>query len=154
MIIILDASAVINGLPVQYLEAKQITTSAVLDEVKSKKGKAILELALDLDRIEIYAPKKDYVEEVVRSVKEVSDNLSKNDIDLLALALEYNASVATDDYGIQNIAKKLGIEYITVQEAGIKEVFHWQYYCPGCRKVYEKAGTCGVCGTELKRKRR
>lgn len=151
MIIILDASAIINGLPVQYLDAKQITTSAILDEVNKRE---LVELALALEKIEVYAPKKNYIEEVVHSVKEASDNLSKNDIDLLALALEYNAPIATDDYGIQNIAKKLGIEYITVSEEGIKEVFHWQYYCPGCRKEYEKEGTCAVCGTELKRKRK
>ena len=150
MDIILDSSAIINGFDVDYSLDRLITTPAVVKELGKR------EVMVDFEKIEERKAKQEFVEEVEKEVETTKDALSKQDVALLALALEFKqseeVSIATDDYGIQNIAKKLGIKFIPVSEAGIKKVFHWQYYCPACKKRYEKFETCDVCGTKLKRK--
>ena len=45
---------------------------------------------------------------------ETKDNLSKADEEVLALALVFEAEIATDDYGIQNVAQKLGINMLVM----------------------------------------
>lgn len=138
--LVLDASAVIN----EFSEpaARLLTTLAVSKELGDR----------DLGEIEVREPKQEFVENVSAAVKEANDNLSEQDIGLLALAIEFSATVVTDDYGIQNIATKLGVEHVVVAQDGITEVLHWGYYCPGCRRKYNKAGTCETCGMELKRR--
>jgi UPF0271 protein len=64
-------------------------------------------------------------------------------------------TIISDDYSIQNIATKLGIESKGLASMGIKKVIEWRIYCPGCKKNYEKTSidkTCLVCGTTLMRK--
>ena len=86
--------------------------------------------------------------------------LSQADIEVLALALQLkslgeNPTVVTDDYSMQNVANKLGIEFSPLTTFGIKYRFKWILYCPACRKKYPpdyKPKKCEICGTELKRK--
>ncbi|MFH1424756.1 MAG: PIN domain-containing protein [archaeon] len=139
MKLVLDASAIINGFSE---EGELMTTLAVSKEIGDR----------DIGEVVVRNPKEEFVQIVAEKVKEKNDNLSEQDIGLLALALEFKAQVVTDDYGIQNIAKLLGIKFIPIAQEGIKEVLKWQYYCPGCRKHYKQDGVCGVCGTGLKRR--
>jgi UPF0271 protein len=156
--IILDASAIINGLPSGAIAEQQVTTPAVMDEVQEKRWEGILKLAFDIEKIEVRLPTEEKQNEILALMQETKDKLSDTDVQLLALTLELSQSevvaIATDDYGIQNIAKKIGLKFIPVGEEGIKKVISWQYYCPACRKKYDKEGSCEVCGTALKRKPR
>ena len=155
-IYVLDASAIINGLPSGAIAEKQVTIPAVMDEVQEKRWEGMLKLAFDVEKVEIRMPSEEKINEVWSVVQETKDKLSETDIQLLALAFELSLKndivIATDDYGIQNVAKKIGLKFIAVGEEGIKKVIVWQYYCPGCRKKYDKEGICEVCGTKLKRK--
>jgi len=149
--IVLDTSAIINGLKPEYENAKFITLPVVLDELQGRTE--WLHLAFDTGKIEMRQAESEFVDKVNDAVEETSDTLSVADIFLLALALEHSAAIATDDYGIQNVAKKLGIEFIPVGEKGIEKVISWQYYCPACKRKYSKEKkVCGVCGSSLKRK--
>jgi len=88
--------------------------------------------------------------------------LSETDKQILALALELKGSgstprIVTDDYSIQNVATKLGIEFASLATFGIRRLLEWVRYCPACRREYpaDYASTrCTVCETELKRKPR
>lgn len=150
--VVVDSSAIINGFNLLSFGQKFVTTPAVVDEVRGRRKIEKLRLALDLDAVEQRFPKNEFLEKIRNAAKETNDTLSKQDEGLVALALEFNAEIATDDYGIQNVAAKLGLKIIAVGERGIREILKWQYYCPGCKKKYERVGICNICGTKLKRR--
>ena len=84
-----------------------------------------------------------------------SSRLSKTDMEVLALALELKAALATDDYSIQNLASVLGVEYLPMNMKGISKVVRWNYLCTGCGKVFkEPQPDCPVCGSALRTTRR
>lgn len=84
-----------------------------------------------------------------------SSRLSRTDIEVLALALELKAAVATDDYSIQNLASVLGVEYMPMSMKGITKVVRWNHLCTGCGKVFkEPHPDCPVCGSTLRTTRR
>jgi UPF0271 protein len=97
-------------------------------------------------------------EENIRKIKDMAEKtgdlekISKADIQVLALAKETKSSIISDDYNIQNIAKKMGLNYIPVLSKGIKEFFVWKKYCPSCKRHFKsELKECPVCGARLKR---
>lgn len=163
--IVLDASAILNSIGF-YENAELLTISEVIEEIKNSKSSSELALALELEKINIVVPKKEFIEKIEKEAKKTNDTLSETDVKLLALSYELSAldmkspqpfansevAIATDDYGIQNLAKKLKIKFIPVFEQGIKKVIEWQFYCPACKKKAENYGKCEVCGSRIKRK--
>jgi len=142
-VLIVDASAVMNDFATKYSSYRLITTTKVVKELKSRG---------EIEDIEEHIPKPDLIKFVSITNKDLSDKASEADKELLALALEFRAPVVTDDYGIQNIAKKLGIDFIPVAQEGIKNIISWEYYCSGCRRKSGKSGVCKACGGRIKRK--
>jgi len=146
---VLDTSAII------YLEDfrkfdKIFTTSSVLSEVKDQ----ITELKLPAIGAKILEPSKKAVDKIKAVSKKTGDleKLSQTDIEVLALAKELDATVVSDDYNIQNVAKKIGLKYISVFSKGIKELFTWGKFCQNCKKYFgNEARKCPVCGSELRR---
>lgn len=113
-------------------------------------------------KVRILKPKDNFFQEILEASKKVGDmrNLSKADLQVLALALELksigkNPLIITDDYSIQNVANKIDVEFSPLITFGIKFRFKWVLYCPACYKKYPadfEFKICGICGTELKRK--
>jgi len=154
--VILDASAIINGFEAYNLDIRAYTCDKVIEEVKSS-SKESLNLAIDLDKINIQNPSSESVSKVKSQLDITNDQLSGTDIDLIALTLDlsqtYSVSIVTDDYGIQNIAKKLNLVFISIEEKGIKKVIEWKYYCSACFKEASKdQKECSICGSRIKRK--
>ena len=88
-------------------------------------------------------------------VSKTGDTLSEADIGILALALDLDGVLYTDDYGIQNVARKLGIDVRSIITEGVKEEFIWRKVCKGCKKMYPmdyKEEICEICGGILERK--
>ena len=89
--------------------------------------------------------------------------LSKIDLGILALSINLKKTLVTDDYRLQNLAEKAGIEWKTVSTKGIKELWKWELRCIACKKIYSQPGKpnqkksdwgeCEDCGSELKLKR-
>lgn len=146
---VLDTSAII------YLEDFRkfneiFTTSSVLSEVKDR----TTELKLPAIGAKVLEPSRKVVDDIRAVAKKTGDleKLSHTDIEVLALAKEIDATVVSDDYNIQNVAKKIGLKYISVFNKGIKELFTWKKFCPNCKKYFgNEIGKCPVCGSELKR---
>jgi UPF0271 protein len=93
----------------------------------------------------------------IKKVKEAAQRtgdagrISSTDLDVLALALDMEAVLLTDDYSIQNLAAYLGIVYRPVGMKGIKRVLKWKYKCIGCGRVFdEKIKECPICGSSLR----
>lgn len=77
--------------------------------------------------------------------------LSATDIDVVALAYETGAFIATDDFALSNTAQHMGLRVIPLQQRKAKRR-KWRYRCSGCGRYYNEPGLCEVCGLEIKRK--
>lgn len=94
------------------------------------------------------------VEEAARKSGDLG-RLSPVDMTVLALALDMNGTIWSDDYSIQNVARIMGIGFKPVGMKGIQKVVKWNYRCLGCGKWYkERMPECPICGAGMKACRR
>jgi UPF0271 protein len=161
--IVLDTSAFIAGFDPMVVPEKQYTVPEVKNELNSGSMPWMrFNAAIENGKVSILKPKDSFFQEVLEASKKVGDirYLSEADLQVLALALELksrgsNPLIVTDDYSIQNVANKIGVEFTSLMTFGIKFRFKWMLYCPACYRKYPpdyKSKDCEVCGTELKRK--
>ena len=151
---ILDASAFYAGVPFRS-ENDCYTTSLVYEEIKHiKKNHDALGTLLETNRLKIMDPDKESINSAVRYAKETGDfqQLSKQDISVIALCINLNGLIITDDFAITNVAKNIGLKSSSIMTAGIQDVGRWIHYCPGCRTNHTSGRECPNCGTPLKRK--
>lgn len=151
---VLDASAFYAGVPFGS-PGPYRTTLLVYEEIKHiKKDHDALGVLIEMGRLEIRDPGTDYTKKAIHAAKKTGDfhQLSRQDISVLALALETNGQIITDDYAVANTAENLGIKTSSVMTIGIRDAGRWIYYCPGCKTRQDTKTKCDVCGTLLKRK--
>jgi UPF0271 protein len=151
---VLDSSAIIHS-DNDFSEGGFVTTNSVLSELISDTVKLVLEQALRVGFISVRDPKGEYIEEVKKAAKETGDiaALSVADLEILALTLETNGEMWSDDYAAQNVAKKMGLKYKPTAKEGIKNELIWTKVCPSCNKKYNlEKNVCDVCGAALKKK--
>jgi endoribonuclease Nob1 len=162
-VMVLDTSAFVGGFDPFSIGEEQVTPPLVEEEIKSNTMRKIrFNTAVESGRIRIIEPAPEYVDKVRTTATLAGDSfyLSETDIQVLALALELktrgdNPQIVTDDYSIQNVAKKLELNFVSMITFGIRRFLNWIRYCPACHKKYPanyKETTCQICGTELKRK--
>ena len=161
--IVLDTSAFIGGFDPLTVPEKQYTVYEVQDELNSGSMTWVrFNTAIESGKIIVLKPQDSFLQEIQEAAKNLGDMryLSKADMQVLALALELKSEgstplVVTDDYSIQNVANKIGVEFTALMTFGIKKRFKWILYCPACYRKYPsdyEFESCEVCGTELKRK--
>ena len=162
---VLDTSAFLAGLDPFSVNEEQVTVPSVEDEIRTNTMTWVrFQAAVENAKIIVKCPKEEALKKVEACATAVGDTffLSETDKELLALAVELKATargvqIVTDDYSIQNVAKRLGIEFTSLATFGIRRVLEWIRYCPACRREYPAnyaSTSCSVCGTELKRKPR
>jgi len=161
--IVLDTSAFIAGFDPAAVGDDLYSVPAVGEELAVGSLPRIrFDAAAERGRLKVREPSSHFLDMVTRSSKEIGDMLflSEADLEILALAMELKASehapaIVTDDYSIQNVAKKIGVDFAPLLTYGIRYYLHWLLYCPACRRKYPSdyaSGRCEVCGTRLKRK--
>ena len=151
---ILDASAFYAGIPFRTFD-ECYTTSLVYDEIKHiKKNHGVLQTLLETNRLKISDPEKSSLESAIKASQITGDfqQLSKQDLSVLALCIDLDAQIITDDFAISNVAKNLGLKISPVMTEGIKDVGKWIHYCPGCGSNHKNVKECPTCGTPLKKK--
>jgi len=151
---ILDASAFYAGVPFRSSD-DYYTTSLAYDEIRHiKKNQDVLGTLLETNRLKIREPEKESTEAAIKAAKDTGDfpQLSKQDISIIALCIEMNGEIISDDFAISNVAKNLGLKISPIMTQGIKDVGKWIHYCPGCRTNHINKKECPMCGTPLKRK--
>ena len=151
---ILDASAFYAGVPFR-LSSDCYTTSPVYDEIKHiKKNHDALGTLLETNRLKIREPSKESTDAAITASKDTGDfpQLSKQDISIIALCIEVNGEIISDDFAISNVARNLGLKISPIMTKGIEDVGRWVHYCPGCRTNHTGGKECPMCGTPLKRK--
>ena len=129
-------------------------TSSVLNEVGSEDARLAVTAAIREGRIKVMEPEKSMIKRVIAVATKTGDieSLSPTDIDVIALALEKNRVIVSDDYAIQNVANFLNLKYESTVHEGIRERFTWMWVCEGCSRKYIKGGTCPVCGSVIRKR--
>jgi len=151
---VLDATSFYSGIPFSSQE-QSFTTPLVFEEIKHiKKSHDAVQALLDLDRLKIIEPEQENTNLVLEKAKNTGDfsELSKEDISVLALCVQLNGELVTDDFTVSNVAKHLKLRVIPIMTKGISKVLDSVYICPGCNKVLEKISNCPICGSKLKKK--
>jgi len=151
---IIDASAFYAGIPFRSSN-EFYTTSLIFDEIKHiKKNHDAIDILLATNRLKIQDPSSEFIDIAIEESKKTGDfnQLSKQDISLIALCLQLKGELITDDFAISNLAKNLDIKVSPLMTSGIKDVGIWIFYCPGCRKNVDSGSECPSCGSILKRK--
>jgi len=151
---ILDSSAFYAGVPFRSASV-YYTTPLVYDEISHiKKNHGALEILLETKRLKIREPDKESTQVAVKAAKDTGDfpQLTKQDISIIALCIEMNGEMISDDFAISNVVKNLGLKISPIMTQGIKDVGKWIHYCPGCKTNHTNVKECPICGTPLKRK--
>ena len=146
---VIDAAIFIQGMDVEG-----VTTPKVVEEVKDPESRLFLEGLISAGKVRVLVPSQESIEAVKDAARRTGElgELSKADLEILALAYELKGVLFTDDYNLQNIAKTLGIEFRTLKR-GIKRVIRWSYVCIGCGRKFEEMppeGICPDCGSPVR----
>ncbi|RMW37094.1 MAG: nucleotide-binding protein, partial [Nitrosopumilus sp.] len=131
------------------------TTSLVYDEIKHiKKNHDALGTLLETNRLKIREPDSESTKAATDAAKDTGDypQLSKQDLSVIALGIELEGEIISDDFAISNVARNLGLKISPIMTQGIKDVGKWVHYCPGCRTNHSTGKECPICATPLKRK--
>ena len=135
----------------------QYTVPGVVEEARGLLAAASIGMSLDLGYLRIWEPSEKALSRAESRLSEIGGELSETDVQVVALALDLRERgmspvILSDDYGLQNLAKVMGLEYSSVATPGIKAVYRWRMRCPGCKREYPGGvRTCSVCGTKLER---
>ncbi len=149
--LILDTSAILSR-RVSLMNGNIVTTPSVLDEIRL--GKIARYTGFSSDMMDILAPGKESLYAAKEAARATGDlhELSSTDLDVIALCLELNGILVTDDYAMQNVASRLGIEFMGADLKPIERDIKWQYRCTGCGKTFQQhVEICPVCGHQTKR---
>ncbi len=153
MKVVLDTSALF-GLEQVPPEWDAYVTEGVLAELEKYNDRRSENLLHTIKVSQATASSLSKVKDAAKGTGD-SSRLSRTDIGVLALALEIQATVVTDDYSIQNLASVLGVEFLPMNMKGITKVVRWNYLCTGCGKVFkEPQPDCPICGSSLRTTRR
>ena len=152
MVIVLDSSALFSmeDLP----DGDCVCPPGVIDELRKYKDRR-LDLWGGMLRVSDCSPES--MEKVKEEARKSGDlgRLSPVDLTVIALGLDLNGVVYSDDYSIENVCSRLGIQYRPVGTGGIKKVEKWNYQCIGCKKWYkERMDECPICGSPMKAHRK
>lgn len=150
---VLDASAILHS-TLDFSKGGYLMPKSILDEIHDETARILIHSAIKSGGITIKNPAVSSIKKVIEKAKETGDfeNLSSADIDVIALAIENNCPVITDDYAIQNVAERFGLKFETVVQEGIKKGISWKRICGGCKREYEmNSRICRICGSVLKK---
>ena len=126
-----------------------LTTPSVLAEVRDAAARCRLELALERGLL-VLDPSAAALGAVDAGAVASgdADRLSATDRDLLALALEHGAALATDDFALQNAARRLGVACRPIAQRRAAPRRRG-YRCAGCGRFGDGPGECPVCGAAI-----
>ena len=146
---ILDTSFFFYDLP---LEGELYTTPSVCSELVDIRSKGQFE-KFSAAGLRVASPGKESLAKIDEVAKKTGDAsvISGTDRDVLALALEMEAVLYTDDFAIQNIAFDLGIPTVPLGQRKARRI-RWKFRCSGCGRYSDTDGDCPVCGAAIKRK--
>ena len=126
------------------------TTKSVISEVKDRFSR----FKIAAIPIEVASPRKESLEKVKNVAVKTGDvdKLSLTDLEVIALAYEIKGTIVSDDRNVQNVAKILGISFLSLFNKGISKVIVWGKKCEGCGRFFSsRKKKCPFCGRKLKK---
>lgn len=151
----LDAGAFYTGVVFMSSAGRYYTTQAVFDEVKHiKKSHGAIEALLESNTLQIVNSDRKSIDKVVAAAMRTGDyqKLSEADISIVALALQLEIVLVTNDYAVANVATTLKIPVKSVASKGISHTRRWIAYCSACGRAFgPNAKECRLCGNRLRR---
>lgn len=123
-------------------EGKYVTTPSVAEELKSQYSKNIYHN----NEIKIHEPSEEYREKVRAKAEDISSPTSEEDNSLVAIGLERDGTVVSDDRGVQNLCLWLGVDFQGYMEDEISERMEWEIACLDCGSNVS-GSVCSVCGS-------
>lgn len=150
--IVLDATAFLESDAIGEMghDADILTVPEVVGEVRSSRA-----IIFELAPIKVMSPAKNFLSKAEGAARATGDSLSKTDEKVIALALQEGAAVVSDDYGVQNVCRHLGIEFLPMSRAGIRAEWQYSYKCRGCGRIFDReTKVCVFCGHEVRKVRK
>lgn len=149
---VLDTAALLHW-PVEKIAGNLVANSQMAELENLSPERAMLVEALDL-RWESPDTKD---AEIAAAKTGDLPRLSPVDLDVIAIAINSNETLYTDDYSMQNVCRFLGLDFQPVFNQKSKKQWLWQLKCIGCRATkeieIEKEETCEICGSPMKVKK-
>lgn len=146
---VLDANVFIHGSSreLSRLFPEIVTVPAVTAELESRESGR----RLDVEDVTVLEPSDTAIKKVKDAAQGLGEDLSATDRQVVALALEHDATVVSDDYGVQNVAEALDVNYVGFRKDEISEQITWMYRCSGCGNTFDvedigDTRTCPECG--------
>ncbi|MDY6788647.1 MAG: DNA-binding protein [Candidatus Nanohaloarchaea archaeon] len=143
---VVDSNVFIHGAGRKLPFKDMATVPGVTEELESFRSQRRFE-AEDVD---IREPGEKSVREVEDMAGEELEEVSETDKRLLALAMETDSVLVTDDYHMQNLAEKAGVRYQEFMKEGIEEQKDWEKVCSNCGRKLEQE-KCPVCGSRARK---
>lgn len=143
---VIDANVFIHGSARELPFDDAATVPAVTAELESSSART----RYDVEAVPVYEPSGDAVAAVRDAADDLEEDLSDADVQVLALALDRSATVVSDDYGVQNAAAALGIDYEGFAKEEITEEVEWTRVCEDCGREVD-GDRCPTCGGAAKR---
>jgi len=154
---ILDTTALLYF---KRYQGRNVTTLGVLNEVKRREERIIVEALVEGGLIEVLRVPEEYIDRARSEAQKTGDIVKLSDTDIEVIALSKflsdqgeDVTVITDDYSIQNVLENLGIKYRHIIRRISRRV-KWKLKCEKCGKVYPltfKSKVCVLCGGLLRR---
>ena len=153
----LDSGAFYTGIIfLSSAGSRYYTTHAIFEEVKHiKRSLGAIEALLESNTLQIVNSDRKNVEKVVAVATRTGDiaKLSQADISIIALALQLEIALITNDNAVENVASALKIPVKSTAGKGIKETRKWIAFCSACGRAFgPNTKECRLCGNMLRRK--
>lgn len=146
---VLDANVLIHTRG-QYPYEKVLIPPSVHQEVRSE----ISQLKMEKLDLKVERPSEGSLKKVKEKSQEIYSPTSDQDEEALALAVEKEIPLVTDDKALQNLVLHLGADFETFNSDKISEKREWEKKCENCGSNVS-GSQCGLCGsTSLRRARR
>ena len=146
--VVVDANVLIHS-RAQFPFQKAVMPPTVHEEIESEMSRFKME-KLDLDVIQ---PSESSIEKVEEKSEEICSPTSSQDESALALALDKQIPLFTDDKALQNLALHLGHSFEGFNTEEVSEKRSWKMVCDNCGREVSSL-PCSHCGSSsLSRKR-
>lgn len=144
---VIDANVLIHGRR-NYSFKRASTVPEVMDELESEDSRLKAE-TLDLD---VRSPSQENLDKVEKKVGEIYAKVSGADKSLLALAIDKNEKIITDDKDLQNLAAHMDVTFEAFMGDEIEEKLEWKKACENCGKEVSNP-PCPRCGSDQVRRK-
>jgi UPF0271 protein len=138
---VVDANVLIHGrgqVPVETVYMPPSVEKEIRSEISS--------LKMQKFNLETFRPSEDSLEKVGEKSGEIYSPTSGQDEEALALALDRNVPLVTDDKALQNLALHLDAEFEPFNTEKVSEKRAWKKVCSNCGNEVSSL-PCPRCGS-------